>query len=128
MGWCSSTALAGLLFVAWDWLMKQLVFIPDDDDETASGRLPVRSMDQQHAFGVLLMGVLKFEDSSSIWESAMCFILDLLHCGRCRRTGLQQQRRSTTAKVVGYSNRGLFYNFLFVQGCLVKGLVVKVLY
>jgi hypothetical protein len=45
-GWCSSSALAGLLFVDWDWLVKQLVFVPDDDDETASGRLPVRSMDQ----------------------------------------------------------------------------------
>jgi hypothetical protein len=127
MGWCSSTALTGLLFVDQDWLVKQLVFVPDDD-ETASGRFPVRSMDQQHVFGVLLMGVLKFEDSSSIWESAMRFILDLLHCRRCRRTGLQQQRRSATAKVVGYSYRGLFCNFLFVQGCPVKGLVVKVLY
>jgi hypothetical protein len=87
MGWCSSTALAGLLFVDRDWLVKQLVFVPNDDDEMASSRLPVRSMDQQHTFGVLLMDVLKFEDSSSIWESAMRFILNLLHCRRCRRTG-----------------------------------------
>jgi hypothetical protein len=71
MGWCPSTALAGLLFVDWDWLVKQLAFVPDDDEETTFGRLPVRSMGQQHAFGVLLMGILKFEDSSSIWESAM---------------------------------------------------------
>jgi hypothetical protein len=38
MGWCPLTALAGLLFVDWDWLVKQLAFVPNDDEETTFGR------------------------------------------------------------------------------------------
>jgi hypothetical protein len=51
-----------------------------------SGICPGRSMFEQHC--VLLMG-FKFEDSLSNRESAGSFILDLLHCGRWRRSSLR---------------------------------------
>jgi hypothetical protein len=48
-----------------DWLVKPLVSDLNDKEAAASSRLPVRSTDQQQVFGLLLMGALKFEDSSS---------------------------------------------------------------
>jgi hypothetical protein len=81
-------------------------------------------MFEQHF--VLLMG-FKFEDSLSNWELAESFVLDLLHCGRWRRSSLRQ-RWSATAKGTGCSCNGLMYNFIFFQGYPVRGLVVRILY
>jgi hypothetical protein len=89
--------------------------------QTAVCRTPVRSMTQQYVFDALLMCSLKFENSSLIQKSAISFILDLLlHCGRSRRTELQQQW-STTAKATGCSSRGLGCNFSFLQECPIGG-------
>jgi hypothetical protein len=66
----------GLLFVAWDWTMRQLASNHGNEKEMAVCLWSVHSMNQQHALGVFFMGSLNFdEDSSLIRNSAMSFNL-----------------------------------------------------
>ena len=76
---CTLIPLVGSLFVVWGWPVRRPVSDSGDEEETACCRLPERSMDQKHALCVLLMGLLKFQDSSSIQMSAVSFILGRLH-------------------------------------------------
>lgn len=88
------------------------------------GVCPKRSTIEPHV--VLLMG-LKFEDSSSNRKSAGSFFLDLLHCGRWRRTRLWQ-RGSAMATGTGCFFNEFMCNFIFFQGFPVRGLDARVLY
>jgi hypothetical protein len=120
--WCSLIPLEGSLHVDWGWLAERLASDPGECEVW-----PGRSTVIQHAFGVLLMAV-KHEDSSSTRVSAVSFVLDyFLHCGRWRSSRLWQ-RRSTAATGTSCFCKGLMCNFSFIQGCPVKGQVVKVLY
>ena len=118
-GRCSCIPFVGLLLVGQNSLVMRLASVPGE-----VGVCPGRSSFQQH--DVLLMGS-KFEDSSSIRESAGCFILDLLHCGRWRRIR-RWQRWLATVTSTGCSFNELMCNFLFFQGYPVRGLVVRVMY
>jgi len=73
----------GLLLVGQSLPVMRLVSVSGE-----SGVCPGRSTVKQH--GVLLMG-FKNQNSLSNRESAGSFILDLLHCGRWRRTRLRQR-------------------------------------
>ena len=75
--WRFVIPLAGLLFVDWGWPARQSASDPGGNEDW-----PGRSTDKQHVFGVLLMALLKFEDSSSIQVSAVSFVPDDLYCRR----------------------------------------------
>ena len=117
-GRCSCIPFVGLWLVGRNSLVMRLASVPSEVEVC-----PGRSSFQQH--DVLLMGS-KFEDSSSIRESAGSFILDLLHCRRWR-TRLRQ-RRSVTAKDTRCSCNGCICNFISFQRYPVRGLVVRILY
>ena len=104
--WRFVIPLAGLLFADWAWPARRSASDPDENEDW-----PWRSTDKQHAFGVLLMALLKFEDSLSIQVSTVIFILDDLYCGRWRKSGLRQ-RWSTTAMGAGCSCEGSVCIFL----------------
>jgi len=75
-------------------------------------------------FDVPLMAFLKNEASSSIRESALSFFLDVLLCCSWRRVELLLFR-SATAETAESTFIGLQCNFCLFQGCLYKGLDVK---
>ena len=106
-GWCSCIPFVWLLLVGRNSLVMRLASVPGEVEVC-----PGRSSFQQH--DVLLMGS-KFEDSSSIRESAGSFILDLLHCGDGGESGDgsdgRRRRRAPDAPllnlcVISFSFRG----------------------
>jgi hypothetical protein len=119
--WRLVIPLAGLLFVDWGWPARRSASDPGGNEDW-----PRRSTDKQHVLGVLLMALLKSEDSSSAQVSAVSFVPDDLYCGRWRKSGLRQ-RWSATAMGTGCSCKGSAC-FSFIQECPVKGLFVTVLF
>jgi hypothetical protein len=120
-GWCSWIPFVGLLLAGRILPLQVMRLVSvSGESRVCLGRLTVK----QH--GVLLMG-FKFEDSMSNRKSIRSFILDLLHCGRWRRTRLRQQW-SAMSTGTRCSCNGLICNFIFFQRYPVRGLVVSVLY
>ena len=112
--WRLVLPLAGLLFVDWGWPARRLASDPGGNEDW-----PGRSTDKQHVSGVLLMALLKFEDSSSIQVSAVSFVLDDLYYGRWRNPGCGNDGRHR-----GWALDALVKDlsvFFLIQGCLVKG-------
>ena len=108
--WMLVLPIPGLLFVDWGWPARQSASDPGGNEDW-----PGRSTDKQHVFGVLLMTLLKFEDSSSIQVLAVSFVLDDLYCRRWRKSRLRQ-RWSATAMGAGWSCNGSACIFLLFRG------------